>query len=143
MDADGEIVAVNGRAEALFRLRRDELVGRPLDNLFSWPWLRLRRADGSGLELPAVRGDGSEFPAEISLAEFDGPGGTLTAAAIRDGSERAGREAELREARERLRRVFEFSPVASASSRSRRSWWRWRSWARISGSARRTTRSAG
>ena len=114
MDADGEIVAVNGRAEALFRLRRDELVGRPLDNLFSWPWLRLRRADGSGLELPAVRGDGSEFPAEISLAEFDGPGGTLTAAAIRDGSERAGREAELREARERFRRVFEDSPVAMA-----------------------------
>jgi PAS domain-containing protein len=56
----------------------------------------------------------ASFPAEISLAHFDGPGGTLTVAAIRDGSERAGREAELREARERFRRVFEDSPVAMA-----------------------------
>jgi PAS domain S-box-containing protein len=114
VDGEGEIVAVNGRAEALFRLSRAELVGRPVDDLFSWPWLRLRRADGSGLELPALRGDGSEFPAEISLARFDGRDGALTAAAIRDGSERAGREAELREARERFRRVFEDSPVAMA-----------------------------
>jgi PAS domain S-box-containing protein len=114
VDGEGEILALNERAEALFRLGRDELLGRPVDHLFSRPWLRLRRADGSGLELPALRGDGTEFPAEIALAHFEGPGGTLTAAAIRDGSERAGREAALREARERFRRVFEDSPVAMA-----------------------------
>ena len=113
-DEDGAIVAVNARAEELFRLGRDELLGHPVDELFSRPWLRLRRTDGSALELPALRGDGTEFAAEISLARFDGPGGTLTAAAIRDGSERAGREAELREARERFRRVFEDGPVAMA-----------------------------
>jgi PAS domain S-box-containing protein len=114
VDGEGGILAVNERAEALFLLGRDDLLGRPVDDLFSRPWLRLRRTDGSGLELPALRGDGSEFPAEISLAHLDGPGGALTAAAIRDGSERAGREAELREARERFRRVFEDSPVAMA-----------------------------
>jgi len=113
-DEEGEIVAANARAEELFRLGRDELLGRPVDELFSRPWLRLRRTDGAALELPALRADGSEFAAEISLARFDGPGGVLTAAAIRDGSERAGREAELREARERFRRVFEDGPLAMA-----------------------------
>ena len=105
---------MNRRAEELFRRDGADLLGRPVDELFARPWLRLRRTDGSGLELPALRADGSEFPAEISLARFDGPGGPLTAAAIRDGSERAGREAALREARERFRRVFEDGPVAMA-----------------------------
>jgi PAS domain S-box-containing protein len=113
-DEEGVILAVNGRAEELFLSDGADLLGRPVDELFARPWLRLRRTDGSSLELPGLRGDGSEFPAEISLARLDGPGGTLTAAAIRDGSERAGREAALREARERFRRVFEDGPVAMA-----------------------------
>ena len=63
--------------------------------------------------LPALRGDGSEFPAEISLSAptADGP---MVVAAIRDGSEHALREASLREARERFQRVFVDSPVAMA-----------------------------
>ena len=113
VDEAEEIVGVNARAEELFRADRDSLVGRQVDELFSLPWLRMRRT-GSSLELPALRGDGTRFPAEISLAWCEGAGGTLTVAAIRDGSERAGREAELREARERFRRVFEDGPVAMA-----------------------------
>jgi PAS domain S-box-containing protein len=113
VDEEGEIVGVNARAEELFRLGRDQLLGRPVDERFSRPWLRLRRT-GSGLELPGLRGDGSEFPAEIGVAHYEGADGTLTLAAIRDGSERAGREAALREARERFRRVFEDGPVAMA-----------------------------
>jgi PAS domain S-box-containing protein len=111
VDDEGVIIGANTRAEELFRLGRDYLLGRPVDELFARPWLRLRRP-GSSLELPALRGDGTEFPAEISLARFEGAGGTLTAAAIRDGSEHAAREAGLREARERFRRVFEDGPVA-------------------------------
>jgi PAS domain S-box-containing protein len=114
VDEEGEIVAANARAEELFRLGPgDELVGRDVDGLFARPWLRLRRP-GPSLELPALRADGSEFPAEITVARFEGPAGTLTAAAIRDGTERAGREAELREVRERFKRVFEDGPVAMA-----------------------------
>ena len=114
MDDEGEIIAVNDRAEDLFRRPREQLIGRSVDQLFSWPWLRLRRTGGSSLELPALRGDGTEFPAEIQVAHLDGGGGTLTAAAIRDGSERRGRELELREARERFQRVFADGPVAMA-----------------------------
>jgi PAS domain S-box-containing protein len=114
VDEQGEVLAVNRRAEELFRVGRDELLGRAVDELFARPWLRMRRTDGSSIELIALRGDGSEFPAEISVTRFEGPGGTLTAAAIRDGSRRAVREAGLREARERFRRVFEDGPVAMA-----------------------------
>ena len=114
VDGEGEIIAVNDRAEELFRQPREQLLGRPADGLFSWPWLRLRRTGGSSLELPALRGDGTEFPAEISIAHFDGAAGTLIAAAIRDGSERLGRELDLREARERFQRVFADGPVAMA-----------------------------
>ena len=113
VDGEDSIRAVNARMEDLFRLPREELVGRPVEELFSRPWLRLRRP-GSSVELPALRGDGSEFPAEISLSTLDTPDGPMVVAAIRDGSEHALREASLREARERFQRVFEDSPVAMA-----------------------------
>jgi PAS domain S-box-containing protein len=113
VDAEDRIRAVNARMEDLFRLPREELVARPVDELFSRPWLRLRRL-GSSVELPALRGDGSEFPAEISLSALETADGPVVVAAIRDGSEHALREASLREARERFQRVFEDSPVAMA-----------------------------
>ena len=113
VDADDTIRAVNARMEDLFRLPREELVGRLVEELFSRPWLRLRRP-GSSVELPALRGDGSEFPAEISLSSLDTADGPMVVAAIRDGSEHALREASLREARERFQRVFKDSPVAMA-----------------------------
>ena len=109
----GLVVGANALAEELFGLSRHELLGRPIEDLFSRPWLRLRRT-GARLELPAVRSDGSEFPAEISLSRIETPDGELVAAAIRDSSESAVREASLREARERFRRVFADGPVAMA-----------------------------
>ena len=114
VDEQSEIIAVNSPAEELFRQDRDRLLGRPVDELFSRPWLRLRRIGGSSLELPALRGDGTEFPAEIQVARIEREAGRLTVAAIRDGSERVGRELELREARERFERVFADGPVAMA-----------------------------
>ncbi len=113
VDGDDRIRAVNARMEDLFRLPREELVGQLVDELFSRPWLRLRRP-GSNVELPALRGDGSEFPAEISLSALETADGPMVVAAIRDGSEHALREASLREARERFQRVFADSPVAMA-----------------------------
>jgi PAS domain S-box-containing protein len=113
VDGQDRISAVNARTEDLFRLPREELVGHLVDDLFSRPWLRLHRP-GSNVELPALRGDGSEFPAEISLSALETTEGPMVVAAIRDGSEHALREASLREARERFQRVFEDSPVAMA-----------------------------
>src|SRR5687768_3740320 len=82
VDGEDRIRAVNARMEDLFRLPREELVGRPVDGLFSRPWLRLRRP-GSSVELPALRGDGSEFPAEISLSAVETADGRMLVAAVR------------------------------------------------------------
>lgn len=112
-DAEGTIQAVNARTEELFGLPRARLVGHPVDNLFARRWLRLRRP-GRIVELPALRGDGAEFPAELAITAVETAAGRMTLASIRDGSDHADREASLREARERFRRVFEDSPVPMA-----------------------------
>jgi PAS domain S-box-containing protein len=106
---DGLIVLVNAQTEALFGYPREELRGEPVEILVPE---RLRaghgahraeyfadprtRPMGAGLELFGRRRDGSEFPAEISLASIETDRGRLAVAAIRDVSDRvaAAREHE-------------------------------------------------
>jgi len=104
---DGRILLVNRRAEALFGFDRDEMVGHDLNllvperfhdihprhraNYFEKP---RPRPMGSGLELFAVRRDGSQFPVEISLSSIEWHGQAITAAAVRDISGRAESERE-------------------------------------------------
>ncbi len=117
---EGLIVLANAQVQSLFGYTREQLLGEPIELLVPE---RLRDAHrshragyfedprtrpmGAGLELFALRVDGSEFPAEISLSSIDTEGGTLAIAAIRDISERvvAARERERLEGeaeRERL-----------------------------------------
>jgi protein-histidine pros-kinase len=116
--ADGRIQLVNGQIEKLFGYRRDELLGQPIEILvparyraghpehrsgyFADP---RSRPMGAGLDLHAVRKDGSEFPAEISLAPMMTPEGLLVTAAIRDVSER-------KRAEDRFRGFLEAAPDA-------------------------------
>ncbi len=107
VDAAGTIVLVNARAVAMFGYAREELVGRPVDVLVPEA-VRARHAGhravfadhpqsrgmGAGLELRAVRRDGSTFPVEISLSRLQTAGGPLVSSAIRDVSARAARDAE-------------------------------------------------
>ncbi|HEY0464893.1 MAG TPA: PAS domain S-box protein, partial [Polyangiaceae bacterium] len=110
IDADGRIVLVNRQTELLFGYGRAELVGQLIEILvpqrfhsahpaqrgdyFSDP---RPRSAGLGLELRGRRKDGSEFPAEISLAPLQTPEGTLVTAAVRDVTEHRKLEAKFRD----------------------------------------------
>src|SRR5262245_45502847 len=96
VDREGRIVLANRQAEALFGVAGHELIGRPVEVLLPEAYRatheeqRARyhaaprtRPMGTGLELLARRGDGSEFPVEISLSPLETGDGRLGIAAGR------------------------------------------------------------
>jgi PAS domain S-box-containing protein len=112
---DGRILMANKQAQAAFGYRAGELTGMPVGALvpgrFRSRHAALRAAYAAhpasrpmraGLELVALRRDGSEFPAEISLSPLKSRGAAVFIAAVRDLTER--RTAQL--AREEERRWF-------------------------------------
>jgi len=118
-DAAGCIVFANSRVRALLGYEPAELIGRGIEDLLPERF-RTRHAGhrghyaehpgvrpmGTGLDLYALRKDRTELPVEISLSPIDAGGArTLTAAALRDASERRRNRAELIEARESAERA--------------------------------------
>jgi len=120
LGADGKIALINAQTEKLFGYQRGALVGHSIEVLVParfrehHPALRQKyfsaprpRDMGAGLDLLALRGDGSEFAAEISLSPIQTAAGTLVTAAIRDISARKRLEGE------NLGRVYEASRLKS------------------------------
>lgn len=113
---NGAIEMVNTQAERLFGYRRSEMLGQAVSMLVperfrnNHPTLRdaffrapTPRPMDSGLDLYALRKDGSEFPVEIGLNPIETDGGTMVLSAIVDISLRKQLE-------ERFRRVVESTP---------------------------------
>ncbi len=120
MDADGLATYWNPSAESTFGIPSGEAVGRPVAELIIPARFRdahtagLRRffADGTGplldrrVELSACRGDGSEFPAEMTISAWRDRGHWTFTAFIQDISERRDAERERERLVEDLRRAL-------------------------------------
>lgn len=110
-DDAGRIVLTNPHATAVFGWTAAELFGQPVELLMP-PRFRahhpaLREGYDGGrmdlLELSGVRKDGTEFPAEVSLATIEDAGQRWVCATIRDITERKRSE-------ERFRQLVDASP---------------------------------
>ena len=101
VDPHGAIVLLNVQAEKRFGYRRDELLGQQVTNIIPVGFAERLIADGTrstaealaqqigtGIELSALRKDGTHFPIEIMLSPLDSADGMLITAAIRDISVR-------------------------------------------------------
>lgn len=130
VDQSGRIVLLNARAEIQFGYHRDELLGQPVTNVIPEGFAERLIADdlrsaaealdqqiGTGIELTALRKDGTEFPIELMLSPLSSPAGILVTAAIRDITVRKAAEKQLIQSVEELRRSNEeleqFAYIAS------------------------------
>jgi PAS domain S-box-containing protein len=121
----GEIVLLNVQAEKQFGYRRDELLGQKVKNIIPHGFAERLIADGTrsaaealaqqigtGIELVALRKDGSEFPIELMLSPLESAEGILVTAAIRDVSVRKAAEKHLAQMEGRYRGLLEAAPDA-------------------------------
>jgi PAS domain S-box-containing protein len=127
VDPRGRIVLANTEAERLFQRSREELAGLPVEELLPERFRGghtahrdhygahpVRRPMGAGLDLYAVRKDGTEFAVDINLSPLP-LGGELghVMCVLRDVSQRRGAEEKIRVLNQSLERRS--SEIAAAN----------------------------
>ena len=115
IDQHRRIVEFNPAAETIFGYSRETAIGAPftetiiperlrnanLNGVENWLKSGTGTALGARLELPAIRADGEEFPAEVSIHAKSTTTGPIFIAYIRDITEQKSAEAKLLEAKNR------------------------------------------
>jgi PAS domain S-box-containing protein len=109
VDGSGRIVLVNSQAERLFGYRREELLGKSVEILMPERFRERHpkhragycahsviRPMGSGLDLWALRADGTEFAVDINLSPFQGETGPGVICVIRDVTDRKAVEEQIK-----------------------------------------------
>jgi PAS domain S-box-containing protein len=125
VDSRGQIVVLSHQAERQFGYALNELVGQPVTNIIPEGFAERLLADGirtpaqaliqqmgTGIELTALRKNGSKFPIEIMLSPLETPDGVLVTVAIRDISVRKAAEQHLVQMESRYRGLLEAAPDA-------------------------------
>jgi PAS domain S-box-containing protein len=116
-DHQGLILEFNSAAERTFGFQRANVMGRDMADLIVPHRLRDRHrrgmahylATGDGpilnrrIEMPALRGDGTEFPVELAITRIPGKGLPMFTAYLRDLTDRKRAEELLQKQSERLR----------------------------------------
>ncbi|MBI4679215.1 MAG: PAS domain S-box protein [Elusimicrobia bacterium] len=124
MDDGGRIAYWNPAAQRIFRLTRDEALGKPLHAALAAPrhlaayrkaFQRWRRtgtgaAVGRTLEFTARRKDKTEFPIELSMSSLRVGGRWMAVGIARDITQRRKAEAELRRSRQLYKTLAEGIP---------------------------------
>jgi diguanylate cyclase (GGDEF)-like protein/PAS domain S-box-containing protein len=131
IDYRGRILEFNPAAERTFGYSREEVLGRELAGLIVPPaareahraalarWSAAGPGTGAGailgrrMEVEAMRADGTLFPAELAISRVALPGPPVFTACLRDISERAQAEEQLRAAEFRYRTLVEQLPLIS------------------------------
>jgi len=116
IDQDARVTYVNGAFERTFGYRAEEVIGRDLAEKIVPPSLREAHRRGLAryletgqstildrrIEMPAMRADGTEFPAEVAVTRTGLPGEAAFTAHVRDIADRRRAEQELTASRARL-----------------------------------------
>lgn len=113
---EAKIVMINPIAESLFGYQKDELIGSTIEALipkkYSHSHIKNRnqyignphpRSMGIGVDLFAMKKDGTEFPVEISLSNFSTSKGKFVMSFIIDITKRKKQETEIKIANDAIK----------------------------------------
>lgn len=125
IDERGCITRFNAAAQGLFGYAESEVLERNVSMLMPEPYrgehdgylhryqqTSERRIIGIGREVVARRKDGSTFPIDLSVGEFEAEGEHGFVGILRDITLRKQQEEQLRRGEENLRLIFENAPTA-------------------------------